>query len=549
MTEGQRTRKRWPIALTAILVLLLGAAIVYPIITGDDEHEPSQPPASPTPTDDIPWDETYIPGYDPDPGPFEITPVPADSDTTITASLAFDDSAVETDNVIGLSFDAEELASEAWGSPESNLALTLQELDRPVLRFGGNGVDRRMWWTSDDEPAPDWAEFTVTPDDLERVAGVADDVDAQVTIALDLGNDDAERAADMASHAQQAFGDRLMAVAVGNEPNGYHHPNQPQLTLRDEDWGPDAYRESLIEYAEAIDEAAPGLPIAGPGAYDAPWWRAFAEADLPQTEALSMHWYPLWDCEGPDDSIANPTVEDLTSPAIRERAYEMFDMAGEVATEHGLPLWMEETGPTSCPGTNDTSRTHAQALWTVDFALTAMDSGIERLAFHSTLHACEGGAPMSSICALGDYDDPGLIMGGRTSYLSMMMLGWLPDGHVLSPTVSGDGTVMVHGALGDDGTLAVVIVDLRDPAEDDSITAVDLSAPTGLADDATDEWQLSEGAMLSGTALDAQESELGALAPVTGEFEGAALSADEQLTLPSEPGSVTLLTFSPDSVE
>src|SRR5699024_11431071 len=61
-------------------------------------------------------------------------------------------------------------------------------------------------------------------------------------------------------------------------------------------------------------------------------------------------------------SIANPTVEGLTSPKIRERAHHIVGMGAEVAADHDLPLWMEETGPTSCPGTNDTSRTHAQAL-------------------------------------------------------------------------------------------------------------------------------------------------------------------------------------------
>src|SRR5699024_10397134 len=203
----------------------------------------------------------------------------------------------------------------------------------------------------------------------------------------------------------------------------------------------------------AIEEAAPDLPIAGPSAYDAPWWRAFAESDVPHQRALTMHWYPLWDCEGPDSSIANPTVEDLTSPAIRDRAQHIIGMAAEVAAEHDLPLWMEETAPTSCSGTNASSRTHAPALWPADLALTASDHGVERTAFHSPLQACQGGAPMSPVCATGELEDPGLIVTGRTSYLAPLQLGHLPDGQILAPAVSGDGTVMVHAVAGDDGTL------------------------------------------------------------------------------------------------
>src|SRR5699024_11802470 len=132
---------------------------------------------------------------------------------------------------------------------------------------------------------------------LERVPEVAAYVDATVTLALGFGSYAPSRAAAMAAHARDAFGDDLLAVAIGNEPNGFHLPNQPQLRVRDETWGPAAYQESLQEYSAALEAASPGLPVAGPGAYNAPWWRAFAESDIPNQRALSMHWYPLWDCD------------------------------------------------------------------------------------------------------------------------------------------------------------------------------------------------------------------------------------------------------------
>ncbi|MGO3211533.1 MAG: hypothetical protein ACTIJK_17255, partial [Brachybacterium sp.] len=417
------TRRRWLLLgaaiLTTALILVVGIVALRPLFpgSGPDAGPEASPERSTSPAPPPPWESTELTGYDPDPGPLELTPLAEATGEPVSVSLALEEGALSTGGTIGLSFDARELANPIWGSETSNLTLTLEELDRPVLRFGGNGVDRHMWWTSSDEPAPEWAQATVTPADLERVAAVAEDVDAEVTIVLDLGHDDAARAADMAAHAQDAFGERLIAVTIGNEPNGYYHPNQPQLAVRDESWGPEPYRESVREYSAAIEEVAPGLPIAGPGAYDAPWWRAFAEAEIPNQRALTMHWYPLWDCEGPASSIANPTVEDLTSPAIRERAHHIVSMGAEIAAEHDLPLWMEETGPTSCPGTNATSRTHAQALWTADYVMTLKELGVERAAFHATLGACQGGAPMSPVCATGSVDEPGEIVAGRTSYL------------------------------------------------------------------------------------------------------------------------------------
>lgn len=537
------TRNRWLLVAAAALAVMLVVVLAIPslrheVMPPDGDSSPS---AAPTPDSE----SLFLPGSEPSPAGFEMTDPAEVSGEPLTVSLTSDKGAAHTGGAVGLSFDSRELASPMWDSADSNLTLTLRELDRPALRFGGNGVDRQMWWTSSGEPAPAWAEVTVTPDDLARVAAVADEVDAQVTIDLDLGHDDPARAADMAAHAQEAFGDRLLAVAIGNEPNGFFHENQPQLAVRDKNWGPEAYQKSLTEYSSALEDAAPGLPVSGPGAYDATWWRAFTESGIPNQRALSMHWYPLWDCKGPASSIANPTVEDLTSPALRDQAQHILGMGADVAGESDLPLWMEETGPTSCPGTNDTSRTHAQALWTVDYTMTAAELGVERLAFHSTLQACDGGAPMSPICARGALDDPGQIVEGRTSYLALMMMGDLPEGKVLASSTSGDGEVVVHGVIGDSGELALVVVDLRDPDVVKDAAALSVSAPSGLSSDAPSAWTLAEGSLLSATALDAQESTLVPLSPVTGVLAGAELASAEPLTITSTPGSVTLLRLDP----
>src|SRR5699024_3066300 len=219
----------------------------------------------------------------------------------------------------------------------------------------------------------------------------------------------------------------------------------------------------------------------------------------------------LWDCDGPEASTANPSIDDLTSPALREQARHIVGMGAETADEHDLPLWVEETGPTSCPGTNDVSGTHAQALWTVDYAMTLSELGVERTAFHSTLQSCEGGAPMSTLCATGEYDSPGQIVQGQGSYLALMMLSQLPDGQVLTPTISGDGEVMVHGVLGDDGSLALVIVDMRDPVEAKPVP-VDIATPRGLPEEAPTNWKLVGGSRLSGETLDSAKSALNASA-------------------------------------
>lgn len=193
--------------------------------------------------------------------------------------------------MLGFSFEATELANPAWGSGDSDIEPMLAALDSPILRFGGQLVDRRTLWTST-----------------------------------------GERAATMAVHARDAFGESLLAISIGNEPNGYHYPDDPERSIRGEDSSTDAYQESLQTYADAIDEAAPGIAISGPGAFDAAWWRAFTEAELPTTHALSMHWYPLCSC-GPSRPDANPTIENLTSPDMRERAESFVGRGAEMGVE------------------------------------------------------------------------------------------------------------------------------------------------------------------------------------------------------------------------
>lgn len=548
-----RGHRRLTLALVilAVLALLVAAVVVLrPFAPGDDGANGNSGPTATGPTGPPDSQTLFLPGYDSSPSSIELTDPATASGSAISTSLALSAGSVDTRGMVGLSFDARELANPMWDDEDSNLELTLEQLRSPALRFGGNGIDRSVWWTSTGEPAPEWAEATVTPKDLQRVAAVAKRVDAQVTIDLDLGHDDPARAADMAAHAQEAFGDNLLAIAIGNEPNGFHHPNQPQLAVRGNSWSTTTYQRSLREYSAALQKATPGIPVAGPDAYDAPWWRAFANSGIPDQRALSLHWYPLWDCDGPASSIANPTIEDLTSPKLRERARHIVDMGAKVADAHDLPLWMEETGPTSCPGTNDTSRTHAQALWTVDYTMTLAELGVERTAFHSTLQACDGGAPMSPICARGPHADPGLIVAGRASYLALSLMSELPRGRVLDSSTSGDGRIAVHGVVGKDGRLGIAIVDMRDPAQQkNSARAVEVSAPSGTEKLAPKGWTLSRASQLDAKSLDASSSTMGALAPVTGALTGATLERAHPLTVASEPGTVTVLELEPTAPE
>lgn len=422
---------------------------------------------------------------------------------------------------IGLSFEATDLASHLWDPAEGTMDELLVALNSPGLRFGGNSVDRRVFWTSSGEKAPEWAEVTLTPADFERLAKTVAKTDSAVTLALDLGHDDAARAADMAFYAHEALGEQLIAVSIGNEPNGFHLASQPQYKIRDGSWNAQQYVSEASVYVEAIHDRVPGLPIAGPGAFDAPWWRAFLQAEFANTAALSQHWYPTWSCDGHKEPRAKPTPQSMVSPWLHERAAFMIGMGAQTAASAGVPLWMEETGPTSCPGTNEASRTHAQALWTVDYSLHAAELGVTRLNHHSMLGPCKGGAPMSIVC--DPDDDREDVIQGQSNYLSLLFLAQLPtDGQLGSVVVSGDERVFAY-AIQTAGQLDVVIVNMNDPQEIGR-SPISINVPDGLS--------LTAISQLNGTDLAARNaSTMIPLSPA-----GAGL-------VEVNPGSATLLRF------
>src|SRR5699024_9676896 len=109
-------------------------------------------------------------------------------EATITVGAEQHGPGFTADN-IGVSFEA------------TNLDEQLTSLGSPALRFGGNALDRRTFWTSKGEKPKHGEKVTVTPDDLKRLKKLVDVTGSSVTIGIPLGTYDPKRGADMAAHA------------------------------------------------------------------------------------------------------------------------------------------------------------------------------------------------------------------------------------------------------------------------------------------------------------------------------------------------------------
>ncbi|WP_299165655.1 hypothetical protein [uncultured Arthrobacter sp.] len=382
--------------------------------------------------------------------------------------------------LIGISLEATDLASPQLSGDNAEIVSSLTGLGKPMLRFGGNAVDRRFFWTSTGEPTPsnltgDEAHpvRAVGPADLERINTLLEAADATISLTVDLAHFDPARAADMAKHATGIFGDRLVGITVGNEPNGY-----PSTGLRPDDWGVEEYLGELKQYADAIYAVAPDVPIVGPGTYSESWWEPFAQADLPQEKVLSFHHYPLSQCDGAKDPLGEPIMENLMAAPIHERAQDYRLQAMAPANAAGLSTWIPETGISACPGSNETTETHASALWTVDYALSAAKLGIPKLSFHSSLITCQGGPPMSSICTGGAYLQPDGTFHERANWYGQSLVAEMPAGWFLESSQSGGGLAYSYAVQHDDGSLSVILVNENNP-ETAAQTDVTISLPDG----------------------------------------------------------------------
>lgn len=508
-TAARQKRLRPAVVISVIAVLAVLASLVLflrPTTSGDAAASPapsasaapaaSSAKAAPSPTKDPVYKQPGPPAGSPlEPvAPQQVTVSADPVGTTLNKSTA------------GLSLEATDLGDPALTADNASMVGLLKQMDQPFLRFGGRAVDRRFFWTSSGEPLPEnyrgdkaHVPRAVGPADLARVASLLKATDAKVTITVDLGHYDPARAADLVKHATEIFGDRLLSVTVGNEPNGYAADG-----VRPASYNVADYLKELQAYAAAIYAVAPNLPISGPGTYDETWWQPFIDVKLPQRKILTFHYYALFSCDG-STPTSSPVMGNLMNATMHQRNTEYLNEALRAGNAAGIETWLPETGASTCPGSNEITKTHASALWAADYSLNAAQLGIAKLAFHSSLLTCAGGPPMSAICNGGPYLKPDGELSARANFFGIAMVSRLEGGKFLKTTSTGGGLATSYALQNADGSTTVVLVNENDP-EKAAQTAVTLELPDKARTGTMSQLTGPSYASQDGTAIDGDKS-------------------------------------------
>jgi len=471
---GVRRRRVWGGSLAAALALavVVGAAV----LNGTLDHEASSQPAAPdlrTATADAVPSRAYPPFNRPDYAQIPALPSATTAVPQTTVNVDAEDSGGQMpDGMMGISLETDVMTDPRFEPGASTLIEQLKKMHKPVVRFGGQAVDRRFFWTSTDEPLPAWKlvpafngdtrpVVRVTPADLQRLNRMAVAADARILLTADLGHFDPERAADFAQNAQKIFGDRLLGVTVGNEPNGYHFEGRPYQILRPAGWDAAKFIEEFKAYSSAISKAAPGVKIIGPGAYNITWLQAFADLHDHTVGSVSYHHYPMSDCGTQAED--SPTITRIMSRSAAEHNRNFIEKMAGVAKSAGYPLWLTEGGISGCSGSNETSRTQASALWTTLYAMTAAEAGVSQMDLHGALDACKGGPPTSPLCDAGAYRKPTGEIASQANYYGMLLVSAIEPGSFTKVDQSGSDNIYSYAIRHSDGRMSLIVINQNDP--------------------------------------------------------------------------------------
>jgi hypothetical protein len=386
---------------------------------------------------------------------------------------------------LGLSFEMSSLRQIARYGGRGNMVALLRSLGPGLLRFGGVSADTEVAWTDAATSLPAWSSKAVGAYEFRDIRKLAARSGWHVLLTIGLAHFEPRAAAREAAAAQRALGRWLTGIEIGNEPDAY-----ARHRMRLEPWTFSRYEVQVSAYRRAIEQAAPGLRIAGPDVsgsliFDS-WGRGAALHDKPLV--LTGHHYPLG-CR----TLPEPTIARLLSPETRRAEGASLHRYLAVSRRGAIGFRLDEANSVSCGGLAGISDRFASALWAVDYIAHLMLGGATGINLQGNPANCSGYTPL---CASSPRRLAQGVLTARPEWYALLMakalVGDRPVRTILSPSPSKENVDVLalrsrerqlHVLIVDDNSLGThhVAVQLHVGNHYGSATVRELTAPSPTA--------------------------------------------------------------------
>ena len=266
----------------------------------------------------------------------------------------------------GFSYEKGYICTDTFDAANIPQVQLFKRLGPGIFRIGANQVTFTHW----DAEAKGGQFPTVAPSDIDRLAGFLRACNWRVIYAVNHACSTPQKAAEEAAYAAKAFGDRLLAFEIGNEPDLYRKkPDHPERPRPAEYSYEDFYRE-WTEFADAIGKAVPNAALVGPstageGNKEKGWMPLFTRDAGKRIQMITQHYY----IRGAQDPKS--TIEDM----LRTPEPQLVRMLGN------LRKWTQSNGIQGGFHLNEANSywgggkaglcdSHASALWVINFLFT-----------------------------------------------------------------------------------------------------------------------------------------------------------------------------------
>jgi hypothetical protein len=262
----------------------------------------------------------------------------------------------------------------------------------PVLRIGGDSTDDSYVRAPGVRPPP-YVAYPLTSSWLATTAALADELHARMIMGLNLADDQPALDRAEAVAFRRALGGHLSALEIGNEPDVYwkisnlHAADGRPYRTRPRNYRYPQFRRQFGAVAAVIGPsplAGPALAV-GPTPSNGTWVHQVGGllAAHPALRTMTVHRYPLRNCNVPPSSPQYPTIAHLLSSYATAGLTASLRTWIAIAHAHGRTLRVDELNSVACRGKVGVSDTFASALWATDALFSVAAAGVDGVDIHT----------------------------------------------------------------------------------------------------------------------------------------------------------------------